>query len=119
MMIAIRNLMLAGFAALMLAFSASVMAAHAGDPMIDAAKDQGLIGEQADGYLGAVTSLDAALKRKMDEINTRRRELYTQVASEQGQSLSTIAQISGKKLVEGESSGRYVYDDTGSWVKIP
>lgn len=91
--------------------------AYAGDPVIDAAKDRGQVGEQIDGYLGTIGGVDASLQRKVDEINARRREVYTQLANQQGISLKDVARVSGEKLVLGEQSGRFIFDDSGRWVK--
>lgn len=91
--------------------------AHAGDPIIDGAKDKGLVGENISGYLETIGAAEPALQRKVDEINAKRRDVYTQLANQQGQSLSTIARLSGEKLVAGEEAGRFVFDDSGRWVK--
>ena len=93
--------------------------AHAGDPVIDAAKDAGTVGEKIDGYLAAVGEVDPVLKRKIDEINALRREFYANLANQEGTSLVAVARVTGEKLVAGELSGRLVYDDTGRWVKKP
>lgn len=91
--------------------------AHATGPVIEAAKDAGEVGETISGYLDAVKPVEPAVQRQMDEINAKRRAVYAQLAEQQGQSLVTIARLSGVKLIEREQSGRYVYDDSGRWVK--
>lgn len=102
------------FAALTMLF---VPMAHAGDPVIDAAKDRGEVGETIDGYLDTVGSVDPAVKRKVDEINARRRDVYAKLAADQGTSLKDVARITGEKLVLNEQPGRFVYDDSNTWVK--
>ncbi len=118
-MLNIKNFVLACFAVLALAVSPVSGVARAGDPVIDAAKDAGQVGEKIDGYLAPVSSVDPALKRKIDEINALRRQFYANLANQEGTSLVAVARVSGEKLVAGEKSGRLVYDDTGRWIKKP
>ena len=94
-------------------------AAFAGDPQIDAAKERGIVGEQIDGYLGFVT-LDGAepsLKRKVDEINAKRRGLYQKLADNSGASPAQVAMLTGMKQIEKASPDALVVDTTGAWVK--
>ena len=107
---------MASFAILM---SPMIGAAHAGDPVIDAAKSSGQVGEKIDSYLAVVGDADGAVSRKVDEINAKRREYYAKLASEKGQPLTVIARLTGEKLIAGESSGNYVFDDSGQWVIKP
>lgn len=93
--------------------------ALAGDPVIDAAKSQGLIGEKIDGYLGIVGDVDAAVQRKVDEINAKRRAVYSDLAQKEGQPLSVVARLTGEKLIADQPSGSYVYDDSGQWIIKP
>ena len=93
--------------------------AMAGDPVIDAAKSEGIVGEKIDGYLGIVGSADASVQRKVDEINAKRRSAYSDLAQKEGQPLSVVARLTGEKLVAGEPSGAYVFDDSGQWVVKP
>lgn len=104
---------------LMVLVSPMVGPALAGDPVIDAAKAQGLVGEKIDGYLGIVSDVDGAIQRKVDEINAKRREVYTQLAQKEGQPLSVVARLTGEKLIADQPSGSLVYDDSGSWITKP
>lgn len=109
------------FAALALALSSLMFApmASAGDPQIDAAKDRGIVGEQLDGYLGFV-KLDGAepsLKRKVDEINAKRRALYQQLANESGASPAQVAMVTGEKQIKKAAPDAMVVDVSGAWVK--
>lgn len=107
------------FLIIALAFATLVGTAHAGDAVIDQAKAEGIIGERIDGYIGVVSNADASLQRKVDEINTRRREVYSDLAERSGQSLSDIARLTGVKIVGREPSGHFVFDDSGRWVRKP
>ena len=106
--------------AIMFAVTSLVVApmASAGDPQIDAAKEKGIVGEQLDGYLGFVTIIGAepSLKRKVDEINAKRRALYQQRAAESGVTPAQYATATGEKLIKRAAPSAMVVDATGSWV---
>ena len=93
--------------------------ASAGDPQIDAAKERGVVGEQLDGYLGFVRldSVDPSLKRKVDEINAKRRALYQQRATDSGVTPAQYATATGEKLIKRAAPTHMVVDKTGSWVR--
>lgn len=53
--------------------------------LVDAAKAAGKVGEQADGFLGFVTTpADAALQAAVEEINAGRRRVYEETARRNG-----------------------------------
>jgi len=52
---------------------------------VDAAKAAGIVGEQADGFLGFVTgAADPALKAAVSEINAGRAQVYREAAAKNG-----------------------------------
>jgi uncharacterized protein YdbL (DUF1318 family) len=67
--------------------------ASAQDAVVNQARAGGLVGEQADGYLGFVpgASISADLRGRVDQINIRRRALYTQRAAERNASVNEMA----------------------------
>ena len=87
--------------------------------MIDAAKAQGAVGEQADGYLGfRVPSSDAALTEAVQVTNAARREAYARSA----QAAGTTADIAGARMFEGQllpriSTGQWYRNAQGQWVQ--
>ncbi|MEQ9316355.1 MAG: YdbL family protein [Henriciella sp.] len=92
--------------------------AQAGDPQIETAKQQGVVGERIDGYLGIVDGgADAALIRRVQDINNKRRAAYDDLAAQTGTTPEQVARITGEKLVAGAASGEYVMDDSGSWTR--
>lgn len=105
--------------ALAVAFAAVLAApeASAGDPQIDAAKSQGVVGERIDGYLGIVGSADASLRRKVQEVNAKRRALYDRLASNTGTSPAQVARVTGEKQIAAARSGEYIMDQTGRWTR--
>lgn len=105
-------------AAALLAVAAMAFAApaSAGDPQIDAAKSQGIVGERIDGYLGLVAdSADASLTRKVQDINNKRRAAYDDLASQTNTTPQQVARVTGEKLVREAAAGEYVMDDSGTW----
>ena len=92
-----------------------VAPALAGDPVIEAAKTEGIVGEQIDGFLGIVGRADPAIQRKVDEINAGRRSVYSNLAAREGQPLSVVARLTGEKLIADAARGTYILDETGVW----
>lgn len=87
--------------------------------LIDQAKSQGVVGEQADGYVGFRTaSSDPALRAAVDATNAGRRQAYARSASEAG----TTADVAGARMFEGQllpriSSGQWYRNAQGQWVQ--
>ena len=85
---------------------------------LEDAKAAGQVGEQANGYLGVVSgNAPANVRRLVDEINLKRREVYRATAEKAGTSLNDVEAISGKKLVERSASGEYIRLPDGRWVQ--
>ena len=51
----------------------------------------GLVGEQADGYLGLVASAPADVRAQMEQVNIQRRAAYTQLATQRGATIEEVA----------------------------
>ena len=105
-----------GIALLALGISLSAMAMDLGQAMsaLGGAKAQGLVGEQADGYLGVVSNSGQAADIAA-QINARRAE-YQKVANSSGASLADVEAMAGKKAMEKTPAGQYVQVG-GKWVK--
>ncbi len=81
-------------------------------------KAEGLIGEQADGYLGLVTqNVPADIRQLVAEVNAQRKAGYQQIAAEQGTSLAAVEQVGGNTAIEKTRPGNYVRDANGLWRK--
>ena len=68
---------------------------------LDEAKQQGLLGERPDGYLGLAkpsTSPDAV--SLMKDINRKRRDVYRQIAEKDGTTLQVVEALAGKKAIQ-------------------
>ena len=67
--------------------------------IVDQAKTSGTVGERLDGYLGLVSgSASASVQAAMNEINIRRKSVYTKLARAQNVSVEVVAALSGEKL---------------------
>jgi uncharacterized protein YdbL (DUF1318 family) len=103
--------------ALVLGAAAALIApASAAPPQIEAAKDQGVVGERIDGFLGIVDGgADAALTRLVQDTNNKRRTAYDDLASQTGTSSQQVGRVSGEKLIAATEPGEYFMDDSGRW----
>lgn len=111
--------------AAVLAFGTSIVAAPAvaqtaaQKALIDTAKTQGTVGEQADGYLGfRVTTSDAALHAAVEAVNAGRRQAYTQSATQAG----TTPEVAGARMFESQllpriPAGQWYRNAQGQWVQ--
>ena len=94
-----------------------LLAAPAASLSLGDAKDQGLVGEQADGYLGVVGSGPAEARQLADRVNGERRAEYREIAKKRGIETAAVAALAGKKLVQRAPKGHYVRGSDGRWVR--
>jgi len=81
-------------------------------------KADGLIGEQANGYIGLVRQdVPADIKKLVDETNAKRKAGYQKIASKQGTSLSEVEKVGGNTAYEKTLKGNYYRDASGVWQK--
>ena len=101
---------------LALILALSVVASPASAIDLDAAKRQGLVGEQPDGYLGTVRQTPEAAEL-VRSVNQQRRQSYQDLAKRNGVSVDSVATLAGKKLIDRAARGEYVKDASGRWVQ--
>ncbi len=106
-------------AAAALVITALSQSASAQGAEIEAAKSAGVVGERIDGYLGIVDNgaVDASLRRRLNEINARRRAAYDEVAVEAGATVAQVARVTGEKQIERVPSGQFYMDENSRWVR--
>jgi len=81
-------------------------------------KANGLIGEQANGYIGLVTKdVPADIKKLVDETNAKRKAGYQKIARKQGTSLSEVEKVGGNTAFQKTLKGNYYQDAGGAWRK--
>jgi uncharacterized protein YdbL (DUF1318 family) len=120
-----RKLFAAAFTVLALSAAAAtvptlaVAQTSAQKAQIDAAKADGVVGEQADGFLGFRTpSSDAGLQAAVSTTNSARRAAYAQSAAGAG----TSADVAGSRMFETlilprMPAGQWYKNAAGAWVK--
>ncbi|MDZ4362919.1 YdbL family protein [Brevundimonas sp.] len=85
---------------------------------IDAAKAQGVVGEQADGYLGIRTTASPELRAAVEATNAGRRQVYARTATTTG----VATEVAAARMFEGQllpriSSGQWYRNAQGQWVQ--
>lgn len=84
----------------------------------DEAKTQGLIGEQANGYLGIVIAQPGPdLKNLVSSINKKRRAAYDKGANKAGVERAVFEIRMGQRLQQRAPSGHYIQLQNGNWQK--
>lgn len=101
------------------AFSpAAVAQTAATKAVVDAAKTRGLIGEQGDGYLGAVVAPPPAdVAAAMAQINAGRAAAYRDVAARTGATAEAAGRATAVKLFYKLPRGQYFKPLGGDWTK--
>ncbi len=116
----LRKLFVLGAAVAALGVAGVAMAQTSGQrAMVDSAKSQGTVGEQADGYLGFRTSAsDPALQQAVAAINNGRRQAYAASAQQVG----TTTEVAAARMFETQlmpriTSGQWYRNAAGQWVQ--
>ncbi|MBV9994234.1 MAG: YdbL family protein [Caulobacteraceae bacterium] len=114
----IRRIVLALILALGLAGGGGAFAQPSAKAAVDAAKAQGVVGEQGDGYLGFVGgATDASVKAAVDEINAGRSKAYQDIAARTGVTPAAAGEATALQLAARLPSGYYFRPLGGSWTK--
>lgn len=105
-----------------LAFTAATLSftppAIAQDAVLNQARAAGLIGEQADGYLGFVpgANISADLRGRVEQNNIQRRQLYTRRAAERGVAVNEMAAAVACEVFERRIAvGERYRAENGQW----
>lgn len=106
-----------GLLALALIVTTPVTAASA---IVEQAKAECIVGEQADGYLGYVpgATISSALRREVRDINQQRKSAYANLARKNGVSVEVTAALTAEKLIRQARSGQCVRNQNGRWVEV-
>lgn len=86
---------------------------------IDSAKSAGIVGEQADGFLGFVTAAaDPAIKAAVEETNAGRAQLYAQAAAKNGVTPAAAGASAYEGVVRAKlRPGDYFKPAGGGWTR--
>ena len=115
----IRNISLTAAVLAALAVAPAAAIAMDAKSVVDAAKTAGVVGEQADGFLGFVKpSNDTALKAAVQEINEGRAALYRQAAARNGVSPEAAGQSAYNTVVQTRlKPGEFFRPAGGAWTQ--
>ena len=80
------------------------------------AKEQGLVGEQRDGYIGiVVNTAPADVAALIRDINGQRRQRYQQIAQQNNISVEQVGALAYERAVAATRAGHYIQNTGGSW----
>ena len=85
------------------------------DPAYAAARASGKVGEKIDGYLGIVGGGDAALQAIVNDINIKRRAVYSDKAKANNATLDEYALTAGCQAILATRPGEKYQAPDGSW----
>ena len=85
------------------------------DPAYAAARSAGEVGERMDGYLGIVVTETPALRRIVNDINIKRRALYSERAKANNATIEEYALTAGCQAIAATTPGERYQAPDGSW----
>ena len=85
---------------------------------LDQPKADGMIGEQANGYLGLVRQdVPPDIKALVRDVNAKRKARYQSIAQKQAVPLSEVEKVGGTTAIDRTLNGSYIKDSSGRWRK--
>ncbi|HEY8003298.1 MAG TPA: DUF1318 domain-containing protein [Phenylobacterium sp.] len=114
-----KTLVALGLAAALCAPAAALAQSAQTKATVDSAKAAGIVGEQADGFLGFVTAAaDPAIKAAVADTNAGRAQLYSQAAAKNGVTPAAAGAAAFESVVKGKlRPGDYYRPAGGGWVR--
>lgn len=86
------------------------------DPAYAAARASGQVGEKMDGYLGYVTPPDSGIRAMVEDLNIKRRALYSEKAQAAGATVEEYAFTTGCRLIAQTAPGEKYEGPGGGWL---
>lgn len=83
---------------------------------LDQAKQQGLVGEMSNGYLGVVVASTEA-SSLVDMVNNKRKDIYLNLARKNKITLQQVTKLAGEKSIAKTQLGHLIKNSTGQWIK--
>ena len=83
---------------------------------LDSARDQGLVGEKLDGYVGVVKD-GPGVAALVSEINAKRRVEYQKISAKNGKPVDVVGKIAAETIIGRLKPGNYYQGPDGSWKK--
>ena len=86
---------------------------------LDQARNQGLVGERADGLVGAVTASPSPdVCSLVESVNAARLQEYRSIAQKNGTPLEAVQAVAGEKQIQRAKENKwFVMDASGRWAK--
>ncbi|HCY02085.1 MAG TPA: DUF1318 domain-containing protein, partial [Erythrobacter sp.] len=85
------------------------------DPAYASARATGQVGERMDGYLGIVVAETPALRRIVNDINIKRRAVYSERAKATNATIEEYALTAGCQAILATAVGEKYQAPDGSW----
>lgn len=95
------------------AFAATPVAAQA--PLVAQAIQAGQVGERYDGYMGFVATPSPQLRRQVDAVNLRRRNLYIGLSTRRNVTPQLVGMATACQLLAQVSPGESYMLSDGAW----
>lgn len=103
-------------AAICIAIMWTTMASSVFALSLDEAKGKGLVGEQTNGYLGAVNTSSAEAQVLIEDVNKKRRQAYEDIAKRNRTPVTTVETLAGEKAIQNTKPGHFI-EGPGGWIK--
>lgn len=94
----------------------STMAFSAWAISLSDAKQQGLVGEMPNGYLGVVID-SAEAKSLVASVNEKRKSIYMNLARKNKITMQQVSVLAGEKAYAKTQPGHFIKNASGQWVK--
>jgi uncharacterized protein YdbL (DUF1318 family) len=99
-----------------LTFIASLLTFSAWAISLDQAKQQGLVGEMPNGYLGVVVA-SSEVSSLVELVNKKRKDIYLNLARKNKITMKQVTTLAGEKSLAKTQSGHLIKNASGQWVK--
>ena len=83
---------------------------------VEEAKTKGLVGEKANGYLGVVNPGSQEAQSLTNEVNTKRRQAYEDIAARNRTQLDAVEALAGEKAIQNTKLGHFI-EGPGGWTR--
>ncbi|TWX73642.1 YdbL family protein [Colwellia sp. C1TZA3] len=83
---------------------------------LDNAKQQGLIGEMQNGYLGLVVD-NAEARSLVASVNEKRKSIYLNLARKNNITMAQVTALAAEKALSKTQTGHLIQNTAGQWVK--
>lgn len=83
---------------------------------LEEAKQQNLVGEMPNGYLGAVVA-NKDIDSLVNTINEKRKSIYINLARKNSLTMQQVTALAGEKAIAKTQSGHMIQNPNGQWIK--